>query len=207
MHLLAPDPPFRQIPQAVGSSVRPRQPSMKHSRVRGSCSVLTRIDEVVEVSTMLMPLTRCWRRCWCSWRRWRCCRRRPNVGDAADVENGKQLRCCSWCCSGSSTLSFEGAADAAEDRRRGGLRGFRRLEKNFVFETGVTNLWLLAKGHMTPNSDMNRVTQFCTTATEIKSFQVFSFNYTPWAGSETRVSSPWVPFGVLMMMRAYSLTH
>ena len=28
---------------------------------------------------------------------------------------------------------------------------------NFVFETGVTNLWLLAKGHETPNSDMNRV--------------------------------------------------
>ena len=70
-------------------------------------------------------------------------------------------------------MSFEGAADAAEDRRRGGLRGFRRLEKNFVFETGVTNLWLLAKGHKTPNSDMNRVTQFCTTATKIKSLQVF----------------------------------
>ena len=44
---------------------------------------------------------------------------------------------------------------------------------NFVFETGVTNLWLLAKGHKTPNSDMNRVTQFCTTATKIKSLQVF----------------------------------
>ena len=78
---------------------------------------------------------------------------------------------------------------------------------NFVFETGVTNLWLLAKGHKTPNSDINSVAQFCIPATKIKSLQVFSFNYAPWAGSETRVSSPWVPFGVLMMMRAYSLTH
>ena len=50
---------------------------------------------------------------------------------------------------------------------------------NLVFETGVTNLWLLAKRHRTPNSDTKVIIEFCSNSHEVKvlaslSLQLFS---------------------------------